>query len=64
MQSGQTIWTYNGPGMFGNMLAQPGGRDFAIYVRKPNEVDSLTDLMIVHADGTATTFPRRYTPAW
>jgi hypothetical protein len=64
VQSGQTIWTYSGPGMFGNVLAQPGGRDFAIYVRKPNVVDPLTDLMIVHADGTATTFPRRYTPAW
>jgi hypothetical protein len=64
VQSGQTIWTYNGPGMFGNVLAQPGGRDFAIYVRKPNVVDPLTDLMIVHADGTVVDFPRRYAPAW
>jgi hypothetical protein len=64
VHSGQTLWTYTGPGMFGNALAQPGGRDFAIYVRKPNVEDPLTDLMIVHADGTATDFPRRYTPAW
>ncbi len=64
LRSGQSIWTYNGPGMFGNALAQPGGRDFAIYVRKTGVEDPLTDVMIVHADGTATDFPRRYTPAW
>jgi hypothetical protein len=64
VQSGQTIWTYNGPGMFGNVLPQPGGRDFAIYVRKPGVEDPLTDLMIVHADGTVAAFPRRYEPAW
>jgi hypothetical protein len=64
LRSGQPIWTYNGPGMFGNALAQPGGRDFAIYVRKPTVQDPLTDLMIVHADGTVTDFPQRYTPAW
>ena len=64
VQSGQTIWSYNGPGMFGNAIAQPGGRDFAIYVRKPTVQDPLTDLMIVHADGTAVDFPRRYAPAW
>jgi hypothetical protein len=62
LQSGQSIWSYNGPGMFGNALAQPGGRDFAIYVRKPAVQDPLTDLMIVHADGTATDFPRRFNP--
>src|ERR1700681_346457 len=64
LRSGQPIWTYNGPGMFGNALAEPGGRDFAIYVRKPAVQDPLTDLMIVHADGTVTDFPRRYAPAW
>jgi hypothetical protein len=64
VQTGQTIWTYNGPGMFGNVVAQPGGRDFAIYVRKPTVQDPLTDLMIVHVDGTVTDFPRRFTPAW
>ena len=50
--------------MFGNVVAQPGGQDFAIYVRNPTAGDPLTDLMIIHADGTATDFPRRYTPAW
>jgi hypothetical protein len=64
VQSGQTIWTYSGPGMFGNAIAEPNGRDFAIYVRNPNVNDPLTDLMIVHADGTATDFPRRFQPAW
>jgi hypothetical protein len=64
VQSGQTIWSYTGPGMFGNVLAKPGGRDFAIYVRTPNAVDPLTDLMIVQADGELLNFPRRFTPAW
>jgi hypothetical protein len=64
LQSGQTIWTYSGPGMFGNVLAKPGGRDFAVYVRTPNEVDPLTDLMIVQADGALLNFPRRFAPAW
>jgi hypothetical protein len=30
LASGQMLWTYTGPGMFGTALAQPGGRDFAI----------------------------------
>ena len=64
VQSGQTIWSYSGPGMFGKALAQPGGRDFAIYVRNPAVQDPLVDLMIVHADGTVSDFPRRYEPAW
>jgi hypothetical protein len=64
VQSGQTIWSYNGSGMFGNVVAEPGGRDFAIYVRKPTVQDPLTDLMIVHADGTVTDFPQRYAAAW
>ncbi|HXJ47997.1 MAG TPA: hypothetical protein VNF91_02395 [Candidatus Acidoferrum sp.] len=64
VKSGHTIWTYNGPDMFGNVLADPGGRDFAIYLRKPGVEAPLTDLMIVHADGTAVGFPRRYEPAW
>ncbi len=64
LRSGQPVWTYNGPGMFGNAIGQPGGRDFAIYVRKPTVQDPLTDLMIVHADGTVSDFPRRYEPAW
>jgi hypothetical protein len=66
VQSGQAIWSYNGPGMFGNVVAEPGGRDFAVYVRNPNVSvqDPLTDLIIVHADGTAVDFPRRYVPAW
>jgi hypothetical protein len=62
--SGQALWRYNGPGMFGNAVAEPGGRDFAVYVRKPAVEDPLTDLTIVHADGAATDFPRRYQPTW
>jgi hypothetical protein len=52
--------------MFGNVVAEPGGRDFAVYVSNPNVSvqDPLTDLIIVHADGTAVDFPRRYVPAW
>jgi hypothetical protein len=33
-------------------------------VRTPAVEDPLTDLMIVHADGTVTDFLRRYAPAW
>jgi hypothetical protein len=50
--------------VFGNALAQPGGSDFAIYVRKPTVDDPLTDLMIVSANGAVIDFPRRFTPAW
>jgi len=50
--------------MFGGVVGQPAGRDFAIYVRKPGVEDPLTDLMIVHADGTAADFPRRFQPTW
>jgi hypothetical protein len=64
LKSGQQLWSYSGPGMFGNAIGQPGGSDFAIYVRKPAVEDPLVDLMIVHADGTAVDFPRRYAPAW
>jgi hypothetical protein len=64
LKSGQVLWNYTGPGMFGNAIGQPGGRDFAIYVRNPAVEDPLTDLMIVHADGTAVDFPGRYAPAW
>ena len=64
LASNQTLWRYNGPGMFGGSVAQPGGRDFAIYVRQPTVQDPLTDVTIVHADGTATDFPQRYQPSW
>jgi hypothetical protein len=64
VQSGRMLWTYSGPGMLGGAVAQPGGQDFAIYVRKPAVEDPLTDLMIVHSDGTAADFPSRYTPTW
>jgi WD40 repeat protein len=64
LRSGQALWNYNGPDMFGSSLAQPGGRDFALVLRKPGAADPLTDLVIVHADGTATDFPRRYEPTW
>jgi hypothetical protein len=64
LRSGQAIWHYTGPNMFGGVVAQPGGRDFAIYVRRPGVEDPLTDLMLVHADGTAVDFPGRFQPTW
>ena len=64
LKSGQELCNYNGPGMFGNAIGQPAGRDFAIYVRKPAVEDPLTDVTIVHVDGTVSAFPRRYEPAW
>jgi hypothetical protein len=64
LASGQELWSYGGPGIFGNAIGQPGGKDFAIYVRKRDGDDPLADLMIVHAEGYVTDFPRRYQPAW
>jgi hypothetical protein len=64
LKSGQQLWNYTGPGMFGNALGEPSGRDFAIYVRKPGIEDPLVELTIVHTDGTISAFPRRYEPAW
>ena len=64
IQSGRSIWTYSGPGMFGNVIAEPGGRDFAFYARKPTGDNAVTDLTIIHADGTITVFTRPFQPAW
>ena len=64
LQSGRTLWTYNGPHMFSSAVAQPGGRDFALVLRKPNVDAPLIRLIIVHADGTTSDFPRNYVPTW
>lgn len=65
LRSGQALWHYNGPDMFGSSVAQPGGRDFALVLKDPlTDKQTYGDLVIVHADGTATDFPRRYEPTW
>ena len=72
LQSGRTLWTYNSPfspdvyhqDMFSSAVAQPGGRDFALVLRKPNPDGPLIRLIIVHADGTTSDFPRNYVPTW
>jgi hypothetical protein len=61
---GHALWQYSGPLAIRNYMAQPGGRDFAVDLEKPMVVDPLTDIVIIHADGTATDFSRRYATAW
>ncbi len=64
LASGQTLWRYDGPDMFGTVVAQPGGRDFTLALRNPKVDDRLADITIVRADGTASQLPQRYQPTW
>jgi hypothetical protein len=63
LRSGQALWRYSGPSVLGGVVRQPGGRDFAFFVWKAGvPQDPLTDVFIVHADGTETKLPGRYLP--
>ncbi|MEA2628958.1 MAG: hypothetical protein QOJ10_1418 [Chloroflexota bacterium] len=64
LQSGKSIWTYQGPDMFGGSLAQPGGRGFALVLRAVDATDLAGDVVIVHGDGTSFTFPGRRLATW
>jgi hypothetical protein len=64
LQSGNTIWSYNGGEQFGSSVAEPGGRDFALLFRPVGGQGPEADVMIVHGDGTTTQLPRRYEPTW
>jgi hypothetical protein len=64
LQSGRTIWRYNGPDMIGSYIPQPAGRDFALVLRNPVAQDPLAGVMVVHSDGTSVQLPRRYDPTW
>jgi hypothetical protein len=62
LQSGRTIWSYNGPDEPARLgIAEPGGNSFAVLIRA---VDTRSDVVIVHGDGTSTQLPGRYEPTW
>jgi hypothetical protein len=64
LQSGATIWSYNGPENFGSSVAQPGGRDFVLLFRPTGSQGPQALVMIVHGDGTTTQLPGRLEPTW
>ena len=64
LQSGRTIWSYNGPDEPSRRgTAEPVGNGFAVLIRT---VGSASDVVIVHGDGTSTQLPGRYgyVPTW
>jgi hypothetical protein len=64
VQSGKTVWTYEGPEQFGSSVAQPGGSGFALLLRPVSGTGPAADVVIVSADGASTQLPRRYEPTW
>jgi hypothetical protein len=64
LQSGKTVWTYEGPEQFGSSVAQPGGSGFALLLRPVSGTGPAADVVIVSADGAWTQLPRRYEPTW
>jgi len=57
-RSGSAVWQYQGSEVLGSVLAQPGGRSFALALMVPTQAQSpLRDVVIVHADGTVTKDP-------
>jgi hypothetical protein len=64
LRSGTTIWTYDGPDMFGSSLAEPGGRDFALVLRAPDATGLAGDVVIVHGDGTSLAMPGLRLATW
>ncbi|HAC46531.1 MAG TPA: hypothetical protein DCF65_10760 [Chloroflexi bacterium] len=64
-RSGSAVWQYQGSEVLGSVLAQPGGRSFALALMVPTQAQSpLRDVVIVHADGTVTKIPGRYLTLW
>ena len=66
LQSGHLVWQDDGrsPWFFGQFVAQPGGNSFAIAYPSSGNFPSPSTIVIVAADGSATTLDRQYTPAW
>jgi hypothetical protein len=75
--SGQTLWTYDGTDWPWTVVAQPGGKDFALEMGQmarnggpcPAEApcvapDPTRIVLIVHGDGTSKRVPGRYYPTW
>ena len=62
VHSGAQTWRSDGSEEMTALLAQPGGKDFAIELQSPNDTarQVSVDLVIVHGDGTSTRIPGRY----
>jgi len=73
-RSGVTLWHETGADYFGRPFAQPGGRDFAVALRRGLSLpsgscvswtcDSSRRIEIISGDGSAITLPDLYIPAW
>jgi hypothetical protein len=61
-RTGAAVWRYDGSQQFSSLLAQPAGRDFAVFLQDPRDSSSppSVDVVIVHAEGQATTIPGHY----
>jgi hypothetical protein len=63
-RSGQVVWTYDGSQSLASSVAEPGGRGFVLALQGPPGPDRLTDVVIVHGDGTTTAIPGRFVTLW
>jgi len=64
LRTGNLIWHDQGTAPFVWFLARPGGTDFALWYRTRGAQDLTGDILIVHADGSASKLPRPYQPTW
>ena len=65
LQSGHLVWQDNtNPFFFGQFVAEPGGKSFAIAYPATNTYPSLATIVIVGPSGVPTALDRAYTPAW
>jgi hypothetical protein len=61
--TGVKVW--EGIGAYGfSVLAQPGGRDFAIALATPDRLEPWNAILIVHGDGSETKLAQPFAPAW
>jgi hypothetical protein len=67
LRNNQVLWRYDGPETLGSFLAEPDGTGFAVALKVlPLHVpdDPLSDVLIVHGDGTTAQIPGRYATTW
>jgi hypothetical protein len=63
--TGSTVWQAKVTEPFAvALLAQPGGRDFALAFAILGNQDSTATISIVHGDGSITKFPQPLEPTW
>jgi hypothetical protein len=67
LRSGGSVCRYDGPETLGAFTAEPDGTGFAVALKVlPLHVpdDPLSDILIMHSDGSTTTISGRYAPTW